>query len=343
MPQLYVATNGLSVWKSDDQGDTVARMGTGTNLYSGSQIWALASHPSAPRFVLAGTDSGLYRLDRAQNRFTHISSPMDEARLVTAIAFAPGDPETLLVGTQPSALYRSEDGGRSWTAIETAMKRFTTTGFYGASNAGFADDGGGHDRDRVRHWTRVTQIVFDPDDPACVWAGVEIDGAWVSGDGGRSFARVANGLKSDDIHGFAALAHGPLFATTEGGLHVSRDKGQSWSFQAIDSPWQYTRSILERSDRQGVMFMTNGNGPPGTSGRLFRSRDRGESWHEVKLPGTVESSLYFLAAHPADPKLLFAAATLGQLWRSVNGGESWVALKPRLPEIRALLWVPDLA
>jgi photosystem II stability/assembly factor-like uncharacterized protein len=86
--------------------------------------------------------------------------------------------------------------------------------------------------------------------------------------------------------------------------------------------------------------MTNGNGPPGTGGKLFRSRDVGESWHEVALPGKVESSLYFLAAHPADPALLFAAATLGQLWRSRDGGESWDLLGARLPEIRAMLWVP---
>ncbi len=339
MPQLYVATNGLSVWKSDDFGTTIARMGSGTDLYSGSQVWALASHPSAPRFVLAGTDSGLYRLDRAGNRFTHIPSPMDQERLVTAIAFAPDDPDTILVGTQPSALYRSHDGGRSWNRIETAIKRFTSSGFHGSDRPGFADDGGRHG---VKHWTRVTQVAFDPDDPAHAWAGVEIDGAWASSDGGRSFTRVTQGLETDDIHGFCALAGGPLLATTNAGLHVSRDKGRSWTFRPINSPWQYTRSILERPDRHGVMFMTNGNGPPGTAGRLFRSRDRGAEWHAVELPGAVESSLYFLAAHPADPRLLYAAASLGQLWRSDDGGDNWVALKARLPEIRALLWVPDL-
>ena len=59
------------------------------------------------------------------------------------------------------------------------------------------------------------------------------------------------------------------------------------------------------------------------------------------MPGKVESSLYFLAAHPADPKLIFACATLGQLYRSSDGGESWTALAARLPEIRAMAWLPD--
>ncbi|HUK59721.1 MAG TPA: hypothetical protein VLV50_10865 [Stellaceae bacterium] len=339
MPELYVATNGLSVWKSGDLGETIARMPSGTNLYSGSQVWSLASHPADPRHVYAGTDSGLYRLDRAEGRWTHIASPMDEERLVTAIALAPRDPNLIFCGTQPSCLYRSGDGGKSWRKIETAMKRFTTSGFYGSERPGFADDGG---NGGVKHWTRVTQMALAEDDPSLVWAGVEIDGAWASRDGGMSFARVADGLTTDDIHGFCVTTRGgrTLFATTNAGLHVSRDDGQSWRLAKIDSPWQYVRSILARPDGSGVMFMTNGNGPPGTGGRLFRSRDGGESWANVPLDPAPDSSLYFLAAHPADPNLIFAAATLGRLYRSTDGGESWVGLKARLPEIRALLWVP---
>jgi photosystem II stability/assembly factor-like uncharacterized protein len=345
MPQLFVATNGLSVWRSDDLGATIARMPSGSNLYSGSQVWALASHPALPQHVFAGTDSGLHRFDRASGQWTHLASPMDGERLVTAIALAPDDPQVIVAGTQPSAIYRSGDGGLSWARIETAMRRFTTSGFYGSKTPGFADESDAADEDaveRVKHWTRVTQVLFDPADAGRLWAGVEIDGAWASGDGGRNWQRVAQGLETDDIHGFALARDGAaLFATTNAGLHVSRDKGRTWAFQRIDSPWQYTRSIVERPDGQGVMFMTNGNGPPGGAGRLFRSRDRGASWHVVALPGIVECSLYFLAAHPADPSLLFAAATLGQLWRSDDGGESWVPLAARLPEIRALLWLPD--
>ncbi len=136
MPQLYVATNGLSVWKSDDLGERIARMGSGTNLYSGSQVWSLGWHRARPRHLYAGTDSGLYRLDRAEDRFTHLASPMDQERLVTAIALSPHDPDVIVAGTQPSALYRSDDGGRSWVALDTAMKRFTTSGYYGSATPG---------------------------------------------------------------------------------------------------------------------------------------------------------------------------------------------------------------
>ena len=108
---------------------------------------------------------------------------------------------------------------------------------------------------------------------------------------------------SQDIHGFAVVHNGArsLYATTNAGLHVSENNGAKWTMTPIASDWQYTRSIIERPDRTGIMFMTNGNGPPGTDGRLFRSRNHGADWEDAGLPGEAESSVYFLAVNPADP------------------------------------------
>lgn len=340
MSHLYVATNGLSVWSSSDLGETLTRMSTGSGMYSGSQVWALALHPSSSQTLLAGTNSGVYRLDQKEENWTHVPSPMDDAMLVTALAYAPDNPNVIMAGTQPAGLYRSEDGGQSWCNLAVPLKPYALTGYY-LGDQPFPE---GHPAAYGRkHWTRVTQIVFDPKDSSFIWAGVEIDGAWRSRDGAKRWERSSVGMKSQDIHGFAVLHNGGrvLLATTDAGLHVSHDDGASWTMRSIDSPWQYTRSIVERPDHSGIMFMTNGNGPPGTAGRLFRSRNYGVDWEDVKLPGEVESSVYFLAVNPADPNLIYAAATLGQIYRSTDGGESWTVLKRRLGEIRALAWLPD--
>jgi len=132
-----------------------------------------------------------------------------------------------------------------------------------------------------------------------------------------------------------------LYAATNKGLHVSEDAGEHWAFQRIDSPWQYSRSVVPRADNSGVMFLTNGDGPPGTDGRLHRSRDHGAHWERVPLPAEIQSSVYFMATNAADPMLFFVATNLGQLFRSTDGGESWVALKRRLGEIRTMTWLPD--
>jgi len=59
----------------------------------------------------------------------------------------------------------------------------------------------------------------------------------------------------------------------------------------------------------------------------------------VALPGQIDSTMWSVATHPADPMLLFASC-LGQLYRSTDGGETWVGLKGRLGEIRHVIWPP---
>ena len=68
MPRLYIGTNGLSVWSSTDLGQTLVRTGTGRGMYSGSQVWALAPRAPATGELLAGTNTGIYCLDRAGSR-----------------------------------------------------------------------------------------------------------------------------------------------------------------------------------------------------------------------------------------------------------------------------------
>ena len=73
-PRLYIGTAGLSVWYSDDLGETLQRFWGTSGMYSETRVWALASHPERPDELLAGTDSGIYRLDIAAAKWTHLPS-----------------------------------------------------------------------------------------------------------------------------------------------------------------------------------------------------------------------------------------------------------------------------
>ncbi len=341
-PILYIATNGLSLWSSNDFGENLMRTGTDAGIYSGSQVWGLACHPSVPSEVMCGTELGLFRRRPGEAQWQHVDSVLDDKRVVTAIAYSPHDPNVVLAGTQSANLYRSEDGGQTWTDLHVPMNESVALHFHGTDSSSnpIATVEPTRADDPNKHWTRVTQIVWDPDDPSLVCVSVEIDDAWISRDGGRTFERRGEGLAIADVHGVVVVNNGKrtVFASTAFGLHHSDDDGVHWTFQAIDSPWQYVRSIVERPDRTGVMFLTNGSGAPGWHGRLYRSRDHGATWEDVHLPGQVQSSVYFLAVNRADPMLAFAASALGQLYRSVDGGESWIELPRRLGEIRAIAW-----
>ena len=318
-PRLYVGTAGLSVWYSDDLGETLQRFWGTSGMYSETRVWALAAHPQRPDELLAGTDSGIYRLDVAGGRWTHLPSPMDSL-CIWSVARSPHDPNLILAGTRPPGIFRSTDGAKTWERVDAALPETCPAVMR----------------------PRVTQITFDPDDPDLVFAGLEIGGVWRSTDRGRTFQNASAGLVSEDIHGVAVVSNGArlVYATTNMGLHVSRDDGRSWELQPLDSASQYTRGVVPRADRNGFVLLCNGDGPPGSWGRLMRSRDHGAHWEDARLPGETQSSAWCVATNPADPNLIFAATALGQYYRSTDGGENWAALPRRLTETRALAWVP---
>jgi photosystem II stability/assembly factor-like uncharacterized protein len=314
---LCVGTSGMSVWFSRDLGDTWTRPYIESGLYLEARVWALSAHPKRPGEVLAGTDSGIYRWVEAEKHWTHLPSPLDQLH-VWSLVQAPDDPDLLLAGTHPAGIWRSEDGGRSWTHAKASFAEQCI--FLGRP--------------------RVTQILFDRADPDTVWAGVEIDGVHRSTDRGRTWIRTSEGLVSDDIHGLAVVRNGGklVYATTNKGLHVSRDNGASWQLQPLDSPWQYTRTIVPRADGDATVFLTNGNGPPGSTGRLLMSRDHGRHWRDANLPGELNSTPWTVTTNPADPKLVFVCSNLGQIFRSTDGGETWTRLKRELGEVRSAVW-----
>ena len=316
---LYVGTVGTSMWSSEDLGKTWARP-IDVGLYLECRVFSLTSQPAGGSSVLAGTDQGVYRWDAAEKRWEHLPSMLDELPIWSLVQ-SPHDRNVLLAGTRPAALYRSEDAGRSWKRLPVEFPPHC----------------------RAVERPRVTQILFDPGDPSAVWAGVEIDGVYRSRDGGKTWAKRVEGLVSDDIHGLAVVRDNgrrKLFATTNKGLHVSLDDGETWQFRQLDSEWQYTRAIVERADAHGTMFLSNGNGPPGSTGRLLRSNDYGETWSDGRLPGELNSTLWCIAVHPLDPKLVFVCTNYGQLYLSEDGGETWTKLKREFGEIRALLVRP---
>jgi photosystem II stability/assembly factor-like uncharacterized protein len=319
-PRLYIGTAGLSVWYSDDLGETLNRFWGTSGLYSETRVWALSSHPARPGELFAGTDSGIYRLDIASGKWTHLPSPMDDNLCIWSLVQSPHDPDLMLAGTRPPAMFRSTDGAKTWTRVDAPLPETCPAVLK----------------------PRVTKIQFDADDPDLVFAGLEIGGAWRSTDGGKSFRETSRGLISEDVHDITVVRNGSrlLYATTNMGLHVSRDDGDSWELMPLDSASQYTRGVTPRADDSGFVLLCNGDGPPGSWGRLMRSRDHGAHWEDAKLPGPLQSSAWCVATNAADPKLIFAATALGQYFRSDDGGENWIALPRRLTETRALTWVP---
>jgi photosystem II stability/assembly factor-like uncharacterized protein len=317
---IFVGTVGEGVWRSEDGGRTFARRSRG--MFVECDIRALASHPAAPRVLFTGTSEGVYRTDDRGESWTRLDSPLTQ--LVTwSLLVSPWNPDTIFAGARPAGLFRSEDGGRGWTQLGATLAQHCNNIIY----------------------NRVTTIVADPDDAHGLWAGVEIDAVHHSTDGGASWARLEAGLSSLDIHGLA-LIPGPgsrrLLASTNNDLNVSTDEGRTWQPQEVSRvfDWPYCRGLAQKADDPNVLFLGNGDGPPGQIGALHRSADGGRSWHKAELPCVPNSTVWGFAIHPADPQRILAYTVSGEIYTSRDGGLNWDKLAREFGEIRALAWVP---
>ncbi len=318
---VYAGTAGHSMWFSEDAGASWVHPNSHSGLYLEARVWTIATHPATPDRLYVGTDMGVFRWDERTARFSLLPSPLQD---VWALIQHPAHPERLYAGTRPAALYRSDDAGATWRKLEVpGLAQFSPV------NMGP---------------TRVTQLLVDPVDGRTLWACVEIGGIFRSDDDGETWVACSTGLVSDDVHGIAAIRSPDgskrVFATTNRGLNVSDDNGAHWTFQRLDSPWQYTRAIVPSASGDGTLYLANGNGPPGNDGRLLCSRDSGSTWQDLGLPAGVNSTPWCIATNPADPRLLIVCTNLGQVFRSDDAGAHWERLAHEFGELRALAWRP---
>ncbi len=320
--KTYAATM-QSVWFSEDEGTSWNRLPTPTGgFYNEARCWAICTHPDRPGEVLAGTDQGLYRYSEETGRFDHIPSPMDGLHILQ-IARSPADPGFIVCGTRPGEIFLTEDSGDTWTRAN--LDASTECWFINTS--------------------RVTSVKFDPRDFDTIWITVEIDGVMRSADRGRTWELIIRGLHDNDTHDLVFRDHDDgsrtILCSTEDGVHRSTDNGATWERLVIpQARWDYFRSLKQPAEGSDVVIASVGDKPSGEAGSLLISRDFGDSWEVCRLSDEANSTFWSIGTNVADTNLLFAATIFGQIFKSVDGGESWRKMKRELGEIRMIAWAP---
>jgi photosystem II stability/assembly factor-like uncharacterized protein len=316
---ICLGTAGWGVWHSPDAGNSWVRHRAPFPL--NSRIQALVVHPTEPRTVFAGGDTGLFVSRDGGARWQRIAA---DAALPTiwSLAIDPADPDILFAGTRPAGVYRSRDGGRHWQKLGLDIAPECSIGV-----------------------PFVTSIVVDPDDHRLVWAGVEIDGVFRSRDGGDTWVRLEGGLFDPDIHAVTVAPTRPkrLYASTAREVFASSDLGDSWQALGIKEKWPlpYARGMIAKPDDPGVLFAGCGETTTGETGHVLRSVDFGDSWEILPLPGPANATVWGLAAHPADAERILAFSLFGEVYVSENAGASWRKIAREFGEIRAAVWLPN--
>ena len=104
-------TNGL--FKTIDAGASWKRIEKGL---ADTYISVLLVDPLAPDVVYAGTRRGVHKTIDAGENWTGSNDGLTTLN-IRAMALSPREPQTIFAGTNGSGLFRSVNGGKTWTAV----------------------------------------------------------------------------------------------------------------------------------------------------------------------------------------------------------------------------------
>jgi hypothetical protein len=281
-----------------------------------------------------------------------------------ALAFDAAGAQTLYAGLEEGGVWRSADGGATWSAAQGGLPPGTIQTLAadpqsaGTLYVGRRDDGIWRSADGGRSWTQaaaslgglvadVRILRFDPTSHA-LWAGlapkVGQASLFRSGDGGDSWAPVDLGAAGLPVTALA-LGAGDVFAGTSGrGVFRGSTTGDSWVSVLAST------SVSSLAWGGGRLYAATDSG-------LSVTRDRGATWDLlIAPPESIPSrppnrfSLGEIALSPDDPDLLYIAFHLqlgllppvSGLYRSRDGGVTHDAVGGGFPSLqpRALLFDP---
>jgi photosystem II stability/assembly factor-like uncharacterized protein len=215
---------------------------------------------------------------------------------VYALAFAPSDAHVAYAGT-PGGVFRSSDGGSSWTAVNNGLGSLT-----------------------------VLSVAVDPRDPGVAYAGT-YGGLYKTTSGGASWRQLPLGtfpsitgvqnLTIDPAHPrilYASIAD----ASDRFGLFRSADGGAHWTERDAGLPGGVFTLGLD-PDHAGTLYASvpNQSSTPGTT--VYKTTNGGGSW--AVLPGLTTrqaSSFAFLRSTGT-----VYASTLDGLFATRDGGATW--------------------
>ncbi|MEO8432045.1 MAG: hypothetical protein ABI592_11095 [Acidobacteriota bacterium] len=213
--RVFVATNGSGILRTLDAGVTWSKASAGV-----PDLDAAFSVAIDRQTVYASSDSGVFKsVDDGP-----WSKTGDVPALGGKLAVAPTAPPTLYTGNRGLGLYRSRDGGATWSEMRSGLEGV------------------------------LTSIRVDPSSPTTVYVTSRApycpivptcqsrNGIAKTSDGGETWRLLTGGfgdgqlLSINDLaidpqmpdHLFAAMADGVYGPGTVGGVFISRDAGESW-------------------------------------------------------------------------------------------------------------------
>jgi photosystem II stability/assembly factor-like uncharacterized protein len=266
----------------------------------------------------------------------------ESGRKVSKVAALAADHGRLLVGAEAPGIFESRDGGETFSLLTTLAGQPGSEGWDDPAN-----QPPGH--------LGISALHTDPDDASRFWTIVQGVGLFETGDGGETWTPRNRGLRADwprehEEVGFCVhrLVRSPtdsdrLYQQNHVGVHRSDDCGASW-FEITDglpSEFGFAAAVHPHDrDTFYVIPLDPGHARCMPDGRaaVWRTRDGGESWTRLErgLPqrdahlGVLRAAL---TTDDHDVAGLYFGTSTGQVFASVDDGDSWSEIASYLPPV----------
>ena len=329
-------------------GDAVARIALGagetphvTLSLAGSGAQCVAVDPADPRRAYVGAfDEGVYRTLDGGASWTQVGAGIPHRRAL-AVAISPSHRangrSVVYVGTEPSALFRSEDDGRTWQPFPglTALPSAPTWSFPPRP-----------------HTSHVRWIAPHHRDPDLLFVGIELGGVMRSRDGGATWEDRKPGAYHD-AHAILThpLAPGRVCEAAGGGVARSDDAGDTWTPADAGLDRRYVWGLAVDPVDPDLWYVSAAHGAreahrgDGRAGAIIYRKRGDEPWRPLGdagggLPRPLPHMPYALLTLRDQPGLLLAGLQNGALLLSEDRGDSWRRLDVALPGLLALAEAP---
>jgi len=318
-------------------------------LCEGWPIHDISVHPGTGA-ILAGGGSPWYGGAVWQSHdlgetWSHSSEGLtygdDGPKLKTVWNVTATDDGTIYAGVEPAGLFRSDDGGTTWSHVE-GLTNHPTRPEWQPGNGGL-----------ILH-----SIVPHPTDRDRVWVGISAVGAFETQDGGATWQTRNKGVRAEFnpenrypefgqcVHKLVMAADGGehLYQQNHCGVYRSSDGGREWQeiSAGLPSDFGFPMTAHPRDPRTvWTIPLTppeDGRLMPEAKAAVWRTHDGGDTWiragdglpQESAFVGVLREAM---AVDRLDPVGVYFGTSTGQVYGSADEGRTWSLVADNLPPV----------